>query len=321
MEDVKHIKHMPNLILTTECQRNCSYCFAKESMANYSEFNWDNFIVATEFISTGPKNINLIGGEPTLHKDFCKMLEYLLIDKFTVQVFTNGMVSSNTLNNIISVINKITLNERQLSFAVNVNEGIYRLKDESILQERFFDYLGKLSYPSFTIHDKSSNLLFLKDIVTKFNTDNVIKLNLAHPINNGKNKHLKITDYKHVAKNIISMIEDTPEIYKVFDCGFPLCMFSLDEISKLNKDKYNDFLFSCSNPLDIYPDLSVTNCFSLSKFSRKDISFFNNIDEAYKFFEDGFMTPSGVFGDICINCSFFRVLCSGGCKGFYKPKV
>lgn len=320
MEGVKHTKHMPNLILTTKCQRNCEYCFAKDSMISESEFSLDNFIRAVKFLSTGPKNINLLGGEPTLHKNFCDMLELLLKKDFRVQVFTNGMVKNETLDSIISVINKITLKKDQLYFSVNVREEKYRSKLETKLQERFFDYMGKLSYPSFVIHDININLLFLKDIVNRFNTDNTIKLNLAHPIINGDNKYLSPEKYKSVAKNIIDLVDNTPDIYKRFDCGFVLCMFSIDEINRLNKDEKNDFIFSCDNPIDIYPDLSVTNCFVLSKLFKSSILDFNDIYGLTNYFYEGFMTPTGIFGKKCNECSFFRQICSGGCKGFYTPK-
>ena len=311
---------MSNLVLTSRCQRKCEYCFAKDFITSDSELSFDNFIRIVEFLNTGPKNINLLGGEPTLHKDFNLMLRYLIEKDFRIQVFTNGMVSSEFLNSLISVLNKFVLKENQLYFAVNVREEKYRSKLETKLQERFFDYLGHLSYPSFVIQDINSDLLFLKDIVEKFKTDNTIKLSLAHPINGGVNKHLKPEEYKDVAINIIKLCENTPDIYKRFDCGFVLCMFSLQEIGRLRTDEKNDFMFSCDIPLDIYPDLSVSNCFSLSKIFKTNITNFKDVYELINYFYEGLMTPTGVFKERCNECEFFRKECSGGCKGFYEPE-
>jgi len=318
--DVRHIKLMASLILTTDCQRNCDYCFAAPARKTKSKISWDGFIKATDFIATGDKSINIIGGEPTVHDKFIDMLEYLIVNDFYIQVFTNGMLDNSTIKNLDTLLKRVALREEQLYFSININEEKYQTKDENYLQNRFIDKFRKLIYPSFTIHDKNTNLLFLKEIIYNKHLLNEIRLGLALPIFGYNNKHLSIDCYRDVATNIIELSNNVDDTIIHLDCGFPLCMFTLEEIGELNSNPNNDFSFICGQPLDIYPDLTISNCFPLSLLHKTYIHNFKTMIEAYKYFASGFITPIGIYGDKCRECTFFNKVCFGGCKGFYKPK-
>jgi MoaA/NifB/PqqE/SkfB family radical SAM enzyme len=317
MEDARHIKLMANIILTTDCQRKCVYCFAQEDKNSKMSFTFDNFKIVSNFIATGPRAINLLGGEPTLHKDFVIMLEHLIINDFMIQVFTNGMLSDKVLQDIISLLNRTALKEHQLYFAININEEKYRTEEENKLQDNFLKKLGNLIYPSFTIHDKNTDLLFLKDYINNYSLDPTVRLGLAMPVRPGSNKYLSINDYSDVADKIIKLSKNSDGITVKLDCGFPLCMFSITDIEELNKNEENDFVFTCGQPIDIYPDLTFTNCYPLSQKYKDSISKFKTIIDLYNFLEEGFAAPCGIYKDKCVKCSFFKKECSGGCKGFF----
>jgi sulfatase maturation enzyme AslB (radical SAM superfamily) len=307
---------MANLILTDKCQRKCEYCFAQHEKNSGQEFTWEGFAEVVKFISTGPRALNLLGGEPTLHPRFMDILESLIVNDFMVQVFTNGMVSEKLLMDLIKFLNRIALRDDQLFFAVNINEYEYRTEEEIRLQNRFMDNLGRLVYPSFTIHNPDVDLTFLADIVDKFYLDNSVRLGLSMPIVGARNKYLPKEGYRRAAKSIIDFARNT-NVNIIFDCGFPLCMFELEELSELNADDKNDFSFICGCPLDIYPDLTATNCYPLSKVHKKPISEFSDIMKMYKYFEDKFDTSVGMYEE-CAECQFFKKACFGGCKGHIK---
>jgi len=312
---------MANLILTTDCQRKCSYCFAQEDRDKNIAFTWDNFITASNFISTiEPKLVNLLGGEPTLHKDFPKILEYLILNDFLIQVFTNGIVSEKRMDEIYKVLKSITLREGQLKFGVNVNKKEDRSVNETEMQNEFFKRFYKITYPAFTIYEKGTDLSFLSDLIQKYLLEPVIRLGIAMPVIGGKNKYLPIDQYRDAAQSIINLSKNSPNITITFDCGFPLCMFDMAEIRELSQNENNNFSFVCGQPLDIYPDLTITNCYPLSKLCKVNIKDFKNITEVYDFFRTGFMTPIGIYGQQCLDCQFFMKICFGGCKGFYSPK-
>jgi radical SAM protein with 4Fe4S-binding SPASM domain len=260
-----------------------------------------------------------MGGEPTLHPDFDRMLAHMLEKDFMVQVFTNGMVSRSMLDKITAVLNRITLRPGQLSFGMNINEERYRTEEEDRQQKRFLDEMGKLAYLAFTIHE-NTDLQFLYDTTQKYYLDNTVRLGLAMPISGveNSNKFLPMEAYRSVAESIIKFSDNSPGVNIIFDCGFPLCMFHIEELSELVKNEENQFSFMCGAPLDIYPDLSVTNCYPLSRLYKNHIVNFSSIMDLYKFFEEGFESPKGIYGDRCTTCQFFKKSCMGGCKGFAK---
>jgi organic radical activating enzyme len=288
---------MANLILTTDCQRKCSYCFAQKDRDRNVSFTWDNFITASNFIATTePKLINLLGGEPTLHKDFPKILEYLILNDFTIQVFTNGMVTEKRMDEISKVLKRVTLREGQLRFGVNVNKKEDRITNETEMQRAFFKRFYKITYPAFTIYEKEVDLTFLVNLIQEYLLEPGIRLGIAMPVIGGNNKYLSLDYYKDAAKNIIELSKKSPNITITLDCGFPLCMFSMSEIRELSQNENNDFSFVCGQPLDIYPDLTITNCYPLSSLCKVNMKDFTNIVEVYKFFREGFMTPTGIYG-------------------------
>lgn len=311
---------MANLLLTTDCQRKCKYCFAKEDKSKNESFTWENFLRALNFISSGPPALNLLGGEPTMHPLFIKMLEHLIVNDYVIQVFTNGMVKQDLLDKITSLLNRVVLREQQLLFAVNINEEKYRTTDEDRLQKRFLDSMGHLSFPSFTIHEVT-DLLFLQKTIENYYLDPSIRLGLAMPVSDRSNSFLEPAYYREVAKSIIELSKNSEGTTITFDCGFPLCMFELDEISELTKNEKNDFSFICGCPLDIHPDLTMTNCYPLAAVHKTNIEGFSDIMQAYEYFERGFKTPIGIYGETCRECQFFGQACMGGCKGFIiRPK-
>lgn len=303
---------MANLILTTECQRNCKFCFSKNDL-RISEINEENFIKIIDFISTEHKFVNLVGGEPTIHKNFTEILEFLIINNFYIQVFTNGLISKENLEKIVKILNYNSIKKEHLYFSVNLSSGINKIQRNTLKK------LNTLSYPSYTIQSKEDDLMFLVDTIRSYNLDPTIRLGLALPSIGSGNEYLPIEHYRSVAKNIINLTNNSEGITIKLDCGFPLCMFKFEELENLNKDE-NHFRFDCGQAIDIYPDLSVTNCFALKNIARENIEDFESLPQLKEHFYWGLMTPIGIYGDVCYECEYFGAKCSGGCKGFYRPE-
>lgn len=306
---------MANLLLTTDCQRNCSYCFAQENKDKHQSFTWQNFMSAVSFVATGPKALNLLGGEPTLHPEFMNMLEYLIVNDYIIQVFTNGMIKQDLLDDITSLLNRVVLREQQLLFAVNVNEEKYRTEEENRRQLRFLNSMSRLAFPSFTIHELT-DLSFLQRLVEDYYLDPAIRLGLAMPVATKNNKYLPLELYPGAAIEIFKLAQNSPGTIITFDCGFPFCMFTSEEIGELAKNKENDLSFICGSPLDIHPDLSITNCYPLANMWKKHIQDFDNIIDAYRWLTERVNRFDGIYGDRCKECPFFKTICLGGCKGF-----
>lgn len=310
---------MANLILNSDCKRNCPYCFAKES--DSGEFTLEAFKTAVAFIKTGPPLANLLGGEPTDHPLITTFIEHLMDNKVVTRIFTNGMTFKDRQRNIRNTIDRMTEKHGKLDllFNVNFNNPNIQTKQEAELQNLFFNNFKECTYLGHTIYDENEDLSYLLDVILDNGLDPAIRLGLALPICRTDNKYLPRDKYEIVARNIFNFVTKAKKlnIRVHFDCGFPLCMFSFQEVSELMQDNAGNIAFICGQPLDIYPNLEVTNCFPLSKLHRISITEFTEIKALYEYLEEEFMTPTGSYTDKCTECFYFGYACSGGCKAFY----
>lgn len=306
---------MANIILNDKCQRKCAYCFSDNDST--FDIDYNTFKVIVNFVATGIKAVNIIGGEPTLSNDFEKILVYLIKNDFMVQIFTNGMLDDDTFL-IIRDIMKFASPDK-IFFAININNKEFRTLEEDILQERFMSEFNKYTYIAHTILSKEYDLNFISDIIGKHALQKEIRLGLALPVFKGNNKYLPVDDYKPVGKKIIGFAKNNKDIKINLDCGFPMCMFDVEDLNDINSNKNLNFSFECGQPIDIYPDLSVINCNPLKKVYRDNINDFENIEDLRLLLKKNLEVAHGMFGDKCKKCFFFMRYCSGGCKGFYKP--
>jgi radical SAM protein with 4Fe4S-binding SPASM domain len=245
-------------------------------------------------------------------------LEHLIREDFKIQVFTNGM--SEDVDNIKRIIDENELRPEQLLFCVNLNSPEDRTEKEIELQDNFLKTLGSYSYLSATIYKADQDLEYLCETILDYDLDRTIRLGLSVPLGHD-NIHLPIKDYPLVADNIIKLSETTfkNKITITFDCGFPLCMFDLEELALNAQKPGRDFIFTCGTPLDIYPNLEATNCYPLSRAYSIKIEKFKTIDKIYEHFKKTFSTYSGLPREVCEKCVYFRKACAGGCKAFHKP--
>src|SRR4051812_18340244 len=99
---------MANLSITAKCNRDCSYCFALETLdaLHLSEqaMSWDVFERSLDFLErSGMDEARLLGGEPTIHPDFPRMLERALERGFRVLVFSGGLIPEAALKQLEEV--------------------------------------------------------------------------------------------------------------------------------------------------------------------------------------------------------------------------
>ena len=76
--------------LTFRCNLNCSYCINKyDSLEKRKELTGDEWIKIFNNIDLGNVSLTLGGGEPTLHKDFYKIVHEVGKEK-NIDLLTNG---------------------------------------------------------------------------------------------------------------------------------------------------------------------------------------------------------------------------------------
>jgi radical SAM protein with 4Fe4S-binding SPASM domain len=311
---------MGNIILTTDCQRRCKYCFAKDNKKTPMQFEKEAFIKAVEWITKDNymiPRIGLLGGEPTLHPDFLYFIDYLMSRKLNTVVFTNGMVEEYSFyNNIINIAHKNGVrHSSSLGFCLNVNEKKYRTEKEEILQKTFINTLGKVSSLSFNIFEPEFDPYFLIEYILQYKCMKNIRLGLAAPLGN-RNKFLKIEDFKTVAEKLVEFVKEATRnnITVGFDCGFTKCMFSDIDQNVLHKLKVETWGFMCNPTLDIYPNLDVTYCYPLSGILKEKMDNWESAMELYIHWEDVIKEYENIYNE-CESCTYFKTqICNGGCK-------
>jgi len=312
---------MPNLLLTEKCVRACPYCFAKVKMDGSKPdaiLSWDNLIYVADFFETSnEKNISLLGGEPTLHPDFVDIVLYLLRREFHVNIFTSGIVESGKLEIIAEYLSGC--HPDRLSIVCNVNEPKITSEGEREKLHRFLSIAGPLTTLGFNIFEPDFDLEFLFRLVSQYGLRKHLRLGLAHPIPLSGNRCLAVDDLGKMADRLLSYVPLFHE-YKIapgFDCGFPLCIFTDEQLGLLFKTNRNGLNFGCGAAIDIGPDLSVWPCFPLSDFHRKSIYDFNTVADivnAYREIHDKVRNESAGIFPKCDECPHReRGLCAGGC--------
>jgi len=77
------------LSITNKCNLNCRHCYQKTAPKN--ELKTQEWLrITDELKKLGAEKINFTGGEPFVHKDFWKILDYACKKGFETEVFTNG---------------------------------------------------------------------------------------------------------------------------------------------------------------------------------------------------------------------------------------
>lgn len=311
---------MSNIILNGNCNRECVYCFSGTKDKKGKQMTLENLTLICDFLERSKKRkLNVLGGEPTLHPEFDVFLEYLLSRRLVIHVFTNGMIPPAKLSAIEALIARRQLTRKQLKFIVNVNEEKYRTAKENRLQERTFRSLHDLSSLSFNIFETGCQLDFLVDLIDTYKLIPEIRLGLAAPIAGGKNRFLATGDFRAAAEKIVAFSPLCQEnaVDLVFDCGFPLCIFSDSEIGKLYKNK-TQLKFVCSPIPDIDAELNVFHCYPLSVYFPQKLTQFKDLKQVQSYFRSLLSRNSptpGIFEE-CGECEYRqRGMCAGGCKG------
>lgn len=86
------VKYRPTvqIFVTDRCNHSCPDCFARYAMAERIDMSVERFKQELDRAGNkGAKQVNLLGGEPTLHPDINEILDYA-VGKMKTTLYTNG---------------------------------------------------------------------------------------------------------------------------------------------------------------------------------------------------------------------------------------
>lgn len=309
---------MPNIVITTYCNRRCPYCFALDAMEDAPARNMsmpEFVVIADMLVAARRSSVGVLGGEPTLHPQFYEMVWYLVSRGINARVFTNGICSDELMDELE------TLPRRdRVTFIVNVNFPEIETETNRVRQAKFLRRFAPICDLSLNIFRADLDPLFLADVAREAGIRNRrIRVGFAQPIAGEGNEFLKLEDYRGVARQIVRLAEGVFDqgIVVSLDCGFPLCAFSDEELGRLRRTNANT-KFVCDTATDIAPGLMAWSCFPLAKRNRSKVERTTRLEDLEKRFTNmngdlRKQSARGVFQE-CEACPYLkRKVCHGGC--------
>jgi organic radical activating enzyme len=79
-----------SLILTNRCNFNCEYCISRPRPGTHKDLPTEDAMAAIDFAKGKGVTVRFTGGEPTLHKDFYKIVQHAIANGLPVEILTNG---------------------------------------------------------------------------------------------------------------------------------------------------------------------------------------------------------------------------------------
>ena len=308
-----------NLILTTSCNKGCSFCFAKDVL-DKDEMSLDS---VKELISkTNSTNvIKLLGGEPTQSTIFCEILDYLSTIKNEVVLISNFLFDDNISN----AINRYTENKKIFSL-INVSEISQSMFDKtsdniiSVYKKNSFEF--SLGY---TIN-LNKNFNYYKQYLDKYKdklNDKFKGARISLPYPNPEEKYTSMYFYEKY--EYTDMIEEfikwgqNNNVKFNLDCGLYPCMMRDIEQEKFFESWLNDFKFGCESgtPADVLNKSEIQYCYP-GRDVRVNLEKHPNIQTAYNelLLRKNMAYLTKKLPNECKNCEYLNKKCPGPCLGF-----
>lgn len=278
-----------NLMFTRKCNLDCSYCFAKQKMhfgdmpAELSKGNLRKFI---RFLKrSGEKEVNIIGGEPTLHSSFVELMDQVFKSGMEAVLFTNGIIPPDRLKYLASLPPenyKILINAndpRTLSskharalentLEVFAGQGNVALGINIFSEDQDFDYIiryaRKHSYP-------------------------LLRWSIANPTC-GSGEHNYRTRYRKIVKRAVQFLERANGAglhTHADDVAIVPCLISSKYFTTLHlfDDADRKLTWGCTTPpIDVDTSLRLMRCFAMPYYDGNYLDDFESFEEVNRYFK------------------------------------
>ena len=305
---------MANLAVSAVCNQSCAYCFTVDHLERRAAADFlppSAFDERLGFLKrSGLDEVRLLGGEPSLHPQFVRLVERARAVAREVTVFSNGLMPDSALDCLAA------LPVQGCTVVVNVNEpggtknGAYR-RQVATMQR-----LGKRAIPGFNIYRTDFQPEFLLNLVAETGCTPNVRLSLAQPCLSGQNRSIHPNQYRAVALKIARFAEVAARagVTLDFDCGFVRCMFSRPELEALQAAGAH-VAWQCSPILDVDLEGNVIHCYPLAQLLSLPLTPATDAAALRCAFEARTRPyrQAGVFPE-CSTCPFkAQGECSGGC--------
>ncbi len=125
-----------------KCLNNCMFCSSNSNCNKSQIISFDDFKRTIDFFmkTGGIEELSLSGGEPFLHPDLIKMVEYSKSLGIRTVIFTSGVTKSDGVSD-----------EEKIKIKDEMNSQLQEIADEELLKQKIVNFYNRLlSPPSFT---------------------------------------------------------------------------------------------------------------------------------------------------------------------------
>jgi MoaA/NifB/PqqE/SkfB family radical SAM enzyme len=291
------------IVITNKCNNNCYYCLNKNILNTNEDISFDSFKSLINRLRT--QSIVFYGGEPTLHKDIFKFLEYCILNNKKVTIPTNGNFDdiSNTL------LKYHGINNPKIRFLFNVSD-YKNIKYKKLFIENLNKFNNKYVITGSYVLDYTKNInniiIDINELLDNLEKPIMLSLSplMSSPYNQNQSidliKNTKVKEYNSILydyykknskiKNIdISRHEllcncsvEGLENYKNIECGKSV---KVDE-------KYLYFCYLCDYKIDHQKYKYIDDCYPI---------LIKEIKKSYSKYE---LYPSCLKCDFSEKCTF-----------------
>lgn len=321
-------KSNPNILLTEMCNRSCSYCFAKNKIAT-TEKKEMGLADLKKILDILEKNrrgeVRLMGGEPTLHSQFKKVIDLILSRGLKIRLFTNGFFPEK-------LAHWMTARGSSIKYTFNLTAVVFSPKSEKEVMERNLKILKKSSVICGNIIIDSTKLdnATLVNFI-KINEIKFIRIGIANNMipNYLTTISVQYEDAIAITMQLAKELKKAKVTHISLNCGFTPCMFQKQQIEQLKEDQIKINGWGCQGKLgafDIATNLRIFPCFMAEDLKINDPSVLNSLDSARIFFKKFFRYlinfPSLATMNNCKKCYYFqKSQCTGPCIGYIKNNI
>lgn len=265
--------------ITFKCNLNCEYCYQKNNLNKNSDLSFENYkIILSKLKEVGCQSVVLTGGEPLLHKDIYKILEYTKSLNIEISLLTNGTMLK-LKNKVIEYIDTITISLDGLKNTLRLNSNSHGiLKSIKDLHEKHPD---KITVRSVVSRNHEKDVMELENILKECGISHIKSMCIP----NNTDELACFPDWKAFR------LEDSEPINA--DCGAGRTIISIDT---------NGNIYPCQ--ILMKEELVITNIFEPN---WKNLFFESNMHEKVKSFNP-------YTDKVCSKCNMIH-LCTGGCRG------
>jgi len=309
---------MANILLTKYCNRNCKYCFAQAKLTGAADDNNINMENFEQYLAMLKRSrmlvVALLGGETSLHPRFTEILDKCQEDDYfkVIKVFTNGLMPDHVIEHLQ------TFPRDKIQIALNIHPEEDYTPGQWQRITKVLTVLNDKAGLGYNIYKTGNHFEFLLKLYLEYGLFPHVRLGLTQPIMGVSNAHLAVEDFPAIGREIVNIVHEftSKGLFLSFDCGFPFCMFTLDQHKEL-LDCAIKFRSLCSPIIDVDPKLNAWRCFPLSQVDNIQMNDFETRMDMVRYYGEK-LKPYRQFGiyDKCVNCNYKKQeLCCGGCLG------